>query len=119
AAGRRFDLILDLVGNRTLRELSGVLSPGGTLVLSSGGGGRLLGPMGRILRAVVMSPFGNRTLRPSVAGRNADNLATLAGLVESGRVRPQVECAYPLDETPAAVRHFEERHARSKIAITV
>ncbi|MFI6704989.1 NAD(P)-dependent alcohol dehydrogenase [Nonomuraea sp. NPDC050478] len=118
-AGRRFDVILDLVGNRSLRELTRLLNPGGVLVLSSGGGGTWLGPMGRILRAVVMSPFGDRTLRSSVAGRSAGNLATLKELIESGAVRPHVECAYPLGEVPDALRHFEERHARSKIAITV
>ncbi|MEW2585527.1 NAD(P)-dependent alcohol dehydrogenase [Streptomyces virginiae] len=47
-AGRRYDLVFDMVGNRSLTDCRRVLAPGGTLVLSGGGvseGGSLVGPM--------------------------------------------------------------------------
>jgi NADPH:quinone reductase-like Zn-dependent oxidoreductase len=36
-SGRQYDLVLDLVGNRSLRDLRRVLKPSGTIVLSGGG----------------------------------------------------------------------------------
>ena len=36
-SGNRYDVVLDLVGNRTLRDLRRLLAPGGVLVLSGGG----------------------------------------------------------------------------------
>ena len=51
--GERYDLILDLVGNHSLRACRRALKPRGTLLLSSGNGGRLLGPAGRDRKSVV------------------------------------------------------------------
>jgi NADPH:quinone reductase-like Zn-dependent oxidoreductase len=53
----RYDVILDSIGNQPLRALRSVLVPKGVLVLSNGTGGRVLGPMGRILRSVMVAPF--------------------------------------------------------------
>jgi len=54
---RRFDVVLDIGGNRPLRRLRSVLTPRGTLVIVGGeGGGRWLG-IGRQLRAAMLSPF--------------------------------------------------------------
>jgi NADPH:quinone reductase-like Zn-dependent oxidoreductase len=55
--GRRYDLIFDLMGNHPLTECRHALTRKGTLVLSSGTGGRVLGPLGRILKADVGVKF--------------------------------------------------------------
>ncbi len=115
-SGRRFDLIFDLAGSRSLTACRRVLTEKGTLVLS-GGGGRLFGPLGRILRALLLSPFVGQSLRPFIATPSVENLLTLKGLIESGKVAPSIETTYRLEETAAAVGHFLDRHARAKIAI--
>jgi NADPH:quinone reductase-like Zn-dependent oxidoreductase len=54
--GANYDLVIDLVGNRSLRGLRRVLNPSGSLVLSGGGvsgEGRFLGPLGLLIRAQV------------------------------------------------------------------
>ena len=59
-AGRRYDVVLDLVGNRSLRDLRRALAPDGTLVLSGGGsfeGGSLFGPIGLLVRSRLVAPF--------------------------------------------------------------
>src|SRR5690606_9130405 len=117
--GDRYDLIFDLVGNRSLKELVSVLTPKGVLVMSSGGGSRWFGPLGRSMGFMVRSPLIKPKISWYMASPQAGNLVTLAELIESGAVRPAVECVYPLSEVPEAVRHFEERHARAKIAIAV
>jgi NADPH:quinone reductase-like Zn-dependent oxidoreductase len=43
----------------------------------------------------------------------------LTQLIESGAVRPAVDRAYPLSETPAAVRYVMEGRAQGKVVIAV
>jgi NADPH:quinone reductase-like Zn-dependent oxidoreductase len=50
--------------------------------------------------------------------KHAD-LVVLKELVESGQLRPVIDKAYPLRETPAAIGYIEAGHARGKVVITV
>jgi NADPH:quinone reductase-like Zn-dependent oxidoreductase len=54
--GQRYDLILEMAGNRSLADLRRALTPKGTLVLVGGSGGRWFMGTGRTLRAVLVSP---------------------------------------------------------------
>jgi NADPH:quinone reductase-like Zn-dependent oxidoreductase len=122
AAGQRYDLVFDLVANRSLTDLRRALTPRGTLVLSGGGnstGGSLIGPMALGIKAMAVSRLvGQRlvqlTERPSTA-----NLAALRELIESGKVTPVIDRTYPLSDVPEAIRYVEVEHARAKVVITV
>lgn len=115
----RYDVIFDLVGNRKLGEYRRALTPRGTLVLASGAGGRVLGPVGRILAASLLSLFVRHKLRPLAATTKVADLDALRELIDAGTLRPTIERTYPLDECAAALRHFGEQHTRGKIAISV
>lgn len=117
--GRRYDVILDLVANRTLTELRGALTPAGTLVLSSANGGRWIGPLGRTLRALLVSPFVRHGLRAHVATPSRRRLDDLRELIEAGEVTPAIDRTYPLADVPAAMRYVMEEHARAKVVIAV
>jgi NADPH:quinone reductase-like Zn-dependent oxidoreductase len=86
-------------------------------VLSSGTGGRVLGPMGRILRALLLTPFVSQRLRTFLPRRAT--LEQITALVEAGTLTPVIERVYPLAETGDAIRHFAEQHARAKIVVSV
>lgn len=116
---RRYDLVFDLAGNHSPAELRRVLSPGGTLVLSSSRGNRWFGPMGRLIGALVLAPFVRQNLRTYVARPSRQNLAELKEMAESGRITPAIDRTYPLGGVPEAMRYFSEEHARAKIVITV
>jgi NADPH:quinone reductase-like Zn-dependent oxidoreductase len=121
-AGRRYDVVLDLVGNRSLTEFRRALTPTGMLVLSGGGfyeGGSLFGPMALFIKARLIAPFVRQRLRELPAKQSKANLAELRRLAESGKLSPVVERTYPLSEVPEAMRHMEVEHARSKIVITM
>src|SRR2546421_2864900 len=57
---QRYDVILDNVPNHSLSEIRRVLNPTGKYVMIGGGGpndNRWIGPFGRLIQALVVSPF--------------------------------------------------------------
>ncbi|MET0233549.1 MAG: NAD(P)-dependent alcohol dehydrogenase [Kibdelosporangium sp.] len=119
---RRYDVVFDLVGNRSLTDLRRVLTPAGTLVLSGGGesrGGSLVGPVGLLVRSQLLAPFARQRLLRLVEAPSRANLATLRELIESGEVTPVIDRTYPLSDVPEAIRYLEAEHARAKVVIVV
>ncbi|MEV2242524.1 NAD(P)-dependent alcohol dehydrogenase [Micromonospora sp. NPDC049891] len=121
-ADRRYEVLLDLVGNRSLTGLRQILTPDGSLLLSGGGvftGGSVFGPMSLLLRGPIVARFvRHRIVAPSAtAGRG--HLATLRELAESGKLTPVIDRTYRLSEVPEAIRYVETEHARAKVVVTV
>ncbi len=112
-----YEVILQAAGTASPRHLRRALAPGGTLVLSSGQG-RLNG-VGRILQAVLLDPLVKERLAVFTTRENGADLATVAGMLADGRIRPVIDRTYPLSETPAAYRHLETGHTRGKIVIAI
>ena len=120
-SGQRYDLILDMGGNRSLSNLRRALTPRGTLVLVGGEAGDrwIGGAMSRSMRALVVSPFVSQKLRMMIATPNTDDLRFLKEFIEAGKVTPVIDRTYPLSEVPDAMRYLREGHAHGKIVITV
>jgi NADPH:quinone reductase-like Zn-dependent oxidoreductase len=119
--GRRWDLIVDSAGRRSLSHLRRALTPRGTLVIVGGdGGGPWTGGFFRgALRAPLLSMFVGQMLRGLNAKVNQRDLQTLSGLIEGGKVTPVIDRTYPLNEAPEAIRYLQEGHPRGKVVITV
>jgi NADPH:quinone reductase-like Zn-dependent oxidoreductase len=113
----RYDVILDNVGNQSMARVRRALAPTGTLI--SNGGGHADGKLGRTVRAMVASMVVRQQASPSVKSTNHDDLVALKALIEAGRVTPVIDRTYPLTETPAAIAHVAEGHARGTVVITV
>jgi NADPH:quinone reductase-like Zn-dependent oxidoreductase len=117
---RRFDLILDTAGHRSLSRLRRALRPRGTLVIvGSEGRGRWLGGFDRNLRAVALSRFVGQRLRMLSSKPRQDDLETLRQLMAAGKLTPVIDRTFPLPEAPEAIRHLLEGHGSGKIVITV
>jgi NADPH:quinone reductase-like Zn-dependent oxidoreductase len=115
-----YDVILDNVGNRPLSQLRRALTPTGTLVLNGGGSpGHVLGPVGSILRAVVVNRLVRERLRLLPHEQKQEQLLTLTGLIEAGKLTPVLDRTYPLADTAEGLRRVEQGHARGKVVITV
>jgi NADPH:quinone reductase-like Zn-dependent oxidoreductase len=117
--GQRYDLILDIGGNRWMSHIRRVLTREGTIVLVAPAPGQWIGPIVRILGAIVTSRFGRQKVRPFLAPISKENLLVLKELIEAGRVTPVIDRTYPLSETAEAVRYLEEGRAQGKVVITV
>ncbi|MET8911433.1 NAD(P)-dependent alcohol dehydrogenase [Micromonospora sp. NPDC004551] len=119
---RRYDVVFDLVGNRSLTALRRVLTPTGTLVLSGGGvyrGGSLVGPVWLIARGRLLAPLVRQRIVTLATAPSRPHLDTLRAHAEAGRLTPVIDRTYPLHEVPQAMRYLEGEHARAKVVITV
>ena len=117
---RRWDLILDTAGRRSLSQLRRALTPRGTLVIVGGeGGGRWMGGFLRNLRAPVLSRFVGQRLRMLASKERPEDLQTLRELLEAGKLTPRIGRTNPLAEVPEAMRALEAGHTRGKVVITV
>lgn len=116
--GIRYDLILDCVGNHSLSACRVVLNPKGICIVITGPDGRWLGPVARMLKAMAFSPLVSQSLVPFIAKPGKEDLLTLLGLMETGKVTPVIDRCYRLTEVAEALRYVEEGHARGKVVIT-
>jgi NADPH:quinone reductase-like Zn-dependent oxidoreductase len=117
--GRRYDLILEMAGNRSLADLRRALTPKGTLVLVGGSGGKWLMGTGRTLRAVLVSPFVGQRLRSFLSKPRGADLVVLQELTEAGKVTPIIDRTFSLSEAAEAIRYVGERSTQGKTVITV
>ncbi|HEX7884617.1 MAG TPA: NAD(P)H-quinone oxidoreductase [Phenylobacterium sp.] len=104
------DVVLDMVGGDYVSKNLDALNLGGRIVfIASLGGGQLDVPIFRIMqkRAVITGS----TLRP----RDADEKARLTDQIERvvwpwiavGKLKPQIDATFPLEEAAAAHAHLE------------
>jgi NADPH:quinone reductase-like Zn-dependent oxidoreductase len=117
--GKRYDVILDNVENRSLSDVRRVLTPSGTLVLNSGTGARGIGMLVRLAKPLVLSPFSRQSLRRYLVKPNQADLVFLRDLAEAGKLRPVIHRTYPLSETAAALAYIEAGHAAGKVVVTM
>jgi NADPH:quinone reductase-like Zn-dependent oxidoreductase len=122
--GVQYDVILDNVGNRPLRQLRRALTRTGTLVANGGGSpGHVFGAVGAMLRIVAANAVVRQRLRPILpaapAGPTHDDLLAVTALIRAGTLTPVVGRTYSLPDAAEGVRQVEQGHARGKIVISV
>jgi NADPH:quinone reductase-like Zn-dependent oxidoreductase len=118
--GVRYDVILDIAGNRPVRELRRALTPRGRLMIVGGeGGGSWFGGLHRQLGAVLLSPFVRQRLGTFVATIRTADLRRLAVLVDDGAVRPALDRVCTLDAVAAALGDMEAGRLRGKVAVRI
>ncbi|MFG2638875.1 NADP-dependent oxidoreductase [Streptomyces sp. NPDC048362] len=103
-----FDVVLDTIGGETQERSFGVLKTGGTLV-----------SIVPIPDAEAKKARWNIEARSFFMHPHGGQLARLAGLVESGQLRPIVETVFPLDDASEALQKVEHGGARGKTVISV
>jgi len=119
ADGRtRYDVILDIAGNRPLSQLRPALTPRGTLIIvGAENAGNWLG-IRRQLRAAALSPLVRQKLSFFISKERREDLEELRKLLETGAIRPRVDRTFRLDEVPQAIRYLRDSRPGGKIVIT-
>ena len=119
--GRRYDLILDTAGRRSLTHLRRALTTRGTLVIVGGeGGGKWTGGFERqILRATLLSVVVPQRLRPLTATARRQDLIVLKDFAEAGKLTPVISNRCPLREGAKILSDADEGHGRGKVVITI
>jgi NADPH:quinone reductase-like Zn-dependent oxidoreductase len=118
-SGKRYDVILDNVENRSLSVVRRALTPAGTLVLNSGTGASGIAMLVRLARPLALSPFARQNLRRYLSRANHKDLAFLKDLTEARKLRPAIDRTFPLAEAPAALAYIETGHAAGKVVVTI
>jgi NADPH:quinone reductase-like Zn-dependent oxidoreductase len=121
---QRYDVLFDNVQNHTFSERRHVLTPNGIcLNVGLGGAGWREGTGLHMIRSFttpLMSKFTSQKFKFFIAQLNHADLAYLADLMQSGKMKPVIDRTYKsLSETPQALAYLEEGHARGKVVITV
>jgi NADPH:quinone reductase-like Zn-dependent oxidoreductase len=117
---QRYDLIIDNVGTHSLADYRRVLTPMGALIMVGGpSDGAWIGPLSGSIKALLVSPFVSQKMVFMLAHLDQQDLTTLAGLLQDGKLTPVIDRRYPLADTAEALRYLEQGHARGKVIITV
>lgn len=122
--GERYDLVFDVPGNHPFSACRRALKPDGRYVLIGhegfgASGKRIFGLLPRFFGLIFLSLFRKqlRLGRESVPDRR-DAMAALRELLEAGEITPIIDSAYPLADTPAALRHMMEDELLGKVVVT-
>ncbi len=115
--GRSYDLILDIVGNRTLADYKTALNPTGTCVMIG------FTTLPHMFKVMVQGSWHSRRTQQKIlilnAEINREDLKVLRELIESGKVKPVIDKTYPFMKLPDAVDYVFDGHARGKVVVAI
>ena len=109
-AGRRYDRILDTVGNRSVRDLRRALAEGGKAAVTG---------FTSVAKLLGVSLRGRKDVVQVQAHVTAKDLELLSELIAADKVRPQIDRRYGFADIPAAIAYLEQGHARAKVVVGV
>jgi NADPH:quinone reductase-like Zn-dependent oxidoreductase len=108
----KYDIIFDVVGNRSFLDCKKVLQPNGVYITTQ--------PFPTdFLQSFLSYLLPGQKYQVILMKSNHDDLAFLAEQIEEGKIRAVIDRTYPLSEVAAAHTYSEEGHAIGKIVITV
>jgi NADPH:quinone reductase-like Zn-dependent oxidoreductase len=117
--GGHFDAVIDIAGDTDLRDLRRLTAHEGMIVLVTGAGGHVLGPIPRMLRAAFLSIGAGPGIRSLAASNRPEVITKMLELLAAGRFAPVIEHEYSFTETDAALARIEEGHVVGKLVVRV
>jgi len=110
--GDAYDLVFDTVGVTTFAGCKDALSEQGVYL-----------PLNSWLRqwaqALLTSWSKGKRVKAGISRNTREGLELIAGLIESGAVRPVIDHVYPMQEITDAHRRVEGRHKRGSVIVTM
>jgi NADPH:quinone reductase-like Zn-dependent oxidoreductase len=108
--GRRYDRILDTVGNRSVPDLRGALAEGGRAAVTG---------FTSVAKLLGVSLRGGKDVAQVQAHVTTKDLELLSELIEAGKVRPLIDRRYRFADIPAAIAYLEQGRASAKVVVRV
>ncbi len=116
----RYDLIVDIVSTHSPLDYKRVMTPKGIYVMvGSTEPGNWFGFLAKPLEGLLLGPFVSQQFGMMLAELNPRDLAILANLMQTGKLKPVIDRRYPLSQTAEALRYLEKGHARGKVVLLV
>ena len=114
--GQPYDLILDVIANRSVFAYQRALGPKGSCFVVGG-------TLATFLQILLLGPWIRRNtgkkIRILVVQPNPKDMVHITELCEAGKVVPHIDRRYPLSEVPEALRYLGEGRAKGKVVITM
>ena len=109
---QRYDLILDIVANRSVKDYTHALNPGGSYVAVAFNASSLF------LGSLISRTEGKK-VSSLVHKTNVADLVYMRELIEAGKVVPVINRTYPLSEVAEALQYYVEGNPSGKVVIAV
>ena len=118
--GKQYDVLFDLVANRTLRDNQRALKPKGRFVAAAIPQGRdWVGPVVWLLKLAIADALSRLSFRSMFAEPNRADLEHLARMLDDGLLRPLVERRYDFSSVAQAYAHVASGHSQGATVIEV
>jgi NADPH:quinone reductase-like Zn-dependent oxidoreductase len=126
-----YDVVLNSLGNETLKKSLRVLKPGGKLISISGppdpdfareiGSPWILKPVMRVLSYRIRRAAKRRHVSYSFLfmRANGDQLREITALIDSQVVHPVMDRVFPFESTREAMAYLEKGRAKGKVVVKV
>lgn len=113
--GQRYDLILELISQRSVLDYRRALTPNGVCAMVGGTMSRIfeMAILGSLLSMMTSQKMGIVALRPN------KDLDYMLELIEAGKVTPVIDKVYQLSEIADAFRYFGDGQAKGKLIISM
>ncbi|MDO7908187.1 NAD(P)-dependent alcohol dehydrogenase [Paenibacillus sp. JX-17] len=111
-----YDLIMDVVGTRSLASIKRALKPGGSYVMI---GGTMSSIFKTIIAAPLTSRFEDKHLALLIHRPNHEDQQVWKELAEAGYISPVVDRCYSLDDAAQAIRDLGEGRVKGKAVIKI
>ena len=110
--GESYDLIIDVVGKRSVSRRLKLLKPDGYYFLAYAG-------LSHILLGMWSSVTSNKKLKIESASQKVEDLIFLKALIEAGKLQAVIDRLYPLEETAEAHRYVESGRKKGNVVISL
>lgn len=115
-SGKQYDLILDLIAQRSVFAYQRALRPKGTYFFVGGS-------VAVLFQVLLLAPFIRKTtgknIRLLAVPQNRKDLISITELCEAGKIVPVIDRRYSLREVPEALRYVGEGYVKGKVVITL
>lgn len=106
-----YDVIFDVVGVLKFSRANKTLKPGGAYLLAN--------PVSQMLSGTWTRLTTDRKVIMQVSNPSLDDLRTVRGLIEAGKLRTVIDRSYPLEQIADAHRYVETGAKQGNLVITI